>query len=264
MITTHVDLHGERVDPESLEPTAIGMNKRYLPLNVEHDVRIPPIGRIISTEVTQLQDGEYSLEGTIEIFEEADTLDVLAGDGRAVEIPHDDISTFRVEYDRSYETEDGHRLLLALRKLSPDSEYAPVAKKALEPVSTLIIAAGIFIFGSIAKGFFSKLGGELYDGLKNILRGHFGRSAGSATRILDLRFTAVYREDFVEVHVLLEDPTADALESLFASDLAGLDVYILQFNQSEQKVAKFVFQYKNGQLTLLYVMRRDCVPLLPL
>lgn len=43
MITTHVDRHGERFDPDALESTAVGINKRYLPLSVQHDLRIPPI-----------------------------------------------------------------------------------------------------------------------------------------------------------------------------------------------------------------------------
>ena len=261
IITSHVDLHGERGDPDSLEPVATEMNRKYLPLNVEHDLWKPPIGRIAASEVIQLEDGERAVESIIEIFEDGDSADLLVGDGRSIEVSKSDVPTFRVEYDRSYDTEDGQRLISALRALSHDSEVAPVAKKALEPISTLIIAAGVFIAGTIAKSFFTKLGEDLYKGLKTILANHFERLGTSTPRLLDLRLTAVYKEDFVEVHVLLENPTAAALEALFTADLAGIDDLVLGIDTGGIKIAKFVFQYKDGQLTILHAVSRACAPL---
>jgi hypothetical protein len=82
IITSHSDLHGERCDPHSLEPVAVEMNRKYLPLNVEHDLRKPPVGRIIASEVIQLEDGERAIESTVEIFEEGDSADLMAGDGQ--------------------------------------------------------------------------------------------------------------------------------------------------------------------------------------
>jgi len=260
ILTTHVDRHGERCDPDSLESTAIGMNSRYLPLMVQHDLRIPPIGRIVATEVTHLPDGELALEGTVEIFEETDTLDSLAGDGRAVDIPHDDIPAFKVEYDRSYQIPEGQLLLKALKDISPESESTAVAKKALEPISTLVIAAGVFVAGAIATGFFSKLGEDLYAGLKTKLATHFQRTPTPSPRILDFRFSVSRQGDFIEVHVVIENPTPEALESLFSSNFANLDGILSEFDQSEWEIAKIVLRYRNTQLDLMYVMRKDCVP----
>jgi hypothetical protein len=111
IITSHVDLHGERCDPDSLEPVAAEMNRKYLPLNVEHDLRKPLIGRIAASEVIRLEDGERAVESIIEIFEDGDSADLSIGDGRSIEVPKSDVRTFRVEYDRSYDTEDGQRLI---------------------------------------------------------------------------------------------------------------------------------------------------------
>lgn len=221
-------------------------------------------GRIVSAEVSHLPDGELALEGMAEIFEETDTFDSLAGDGRAIEIPREDIPTFNVEYYRTYETADGDRLLESLKELSPASESVPIAKKAFEPISTIVIAAGVFAIGTLATGFLSKLGEEVYEGLKARLAAHFQRTSSPSPRILDFRFTVAHQGDFVEVHVLVENPTTrEQLEVLFSSNFAGLDALLLEFDHSKWAIAKFVLQYKNGQLDVLYLLRKDCVPGIP-
>jgi hypothetical protein len=263
MLTTHVDLHGDKFAFEGLEPMAEAFNKNYLPLTVEHDVRIPPIGRISSAEIVPLEDGEYAVDGTVEIFEKADTLASLAGDGRTLAIPHDDIPSFVVGYDRSYETKEGQQLLTALKALSPASRSTEFAKKAFEPISTLVIGAGIFAFGAIAGGFFSRLGEDLYEGLKKVLASYFARTGQSAHRIIDFCFTVDHREHFIEVHILVENPTPELLESLFSSHFAGIDDCISNFDQDDWAVARVVLKYQDGRLNLLYILRRDCVPLIP-
>ena len=70
-------------------------------------------------------------------FEESDTILSLQGDGRRIRIERDDIATFNVEYDRSYETPEGHELLVALKHLSPESGARVQVKKSIEPISTL-------------------------------------------------------------------------------------------------------------------------------
>ncbi|HTU46541.1 MAG TPA: hypothetical protein VMF91_15850 [Bryobacteraceae bacterium] len=259
ILTTHVDLHGDRFAPEGLESTAAGINCRYLPLTVEHDLRIPPIGRIVSAEVTSLPDGEHAIEADVEIFEENDTPEVLAGDGRTVRISLDDIPTFIAEFDRSYESESGQRTLAALRSLSPTSKTTPVVKKAVEPISMLIIAGGVFAFAAVATGFLNKLGSDLYDGLKKTLAGHFAGT--SESKLLDFRFTTVHEEDFVEVHVLVENPTPEVLESLFTSNFGGLDIFLSGIDPAELAIVRLVLKYKDDRLILLYALRKDCVPL---
>lgn len=261
IITSHPDLHGERCDPDSLEPVAVEMNRKYLPLNVEHDLRKPPVGRIIGSEVIQLEDGERAIESTVEIFEEGDSADLVVGDGRSMEIATDDIPTFKVEYDRSFSTEDGQRFLSELRTLSQRSEFSPVVKKALEPISTLTVAAGIFAVGAIATGFLKKLGEDLYDRLKEALIKRYQEQKSSAPQLLDLRFTVLYKGDFVEIHVLLENPTGAEIEALFKSGLAKLDQILSRIDTGELRVAKFVFGYRDGQWTILYAVSYGCAPL---
>ena len=65
MVSTHVDLEGERFAVEGLEPFAASVNQSYLPFTVEHDLRTAPIGRIASATIVRLDDGEFAIAGTI-------------------------------------------------------------------------------------------------------------------------------------------------------------------------------------------------------
>ena len=46
----------------------------YIPMGIEHDPRIPPLGRVITAEITHLPDGEYALDAKVEVFEEGDVV----------------------------------------------------------------------------------------------------------------------------------------------------------------------------------------------
>ncbi len=144
MATTHVDMDGERLAVEGLQSLAASVNGNYLPFTDEHDIRNAPIGRVASATIVRLDDGEFALNGTFEVFEQGDTIFSLAGDGRKIRIESSDISTFNVEYDRSYESIDGRELLALLVELSPASRHAVQVKKSVEYIPTLVIAAGAF------------------------------------------------------------------------------------------------------------------------
>ena len=52
--TSHIDLHGERLSLEALNSLARQINERYLPINVNHDIRRPIVGRMVHAEVVRL------------------------------------------------------------------------------------------------------------------------------------------------------------------------------------------------------------------
>lgn len=259
MITTHVDLVGEKLAFEGLESLAASINGYYLPFTVEHDIRNAPIGRVASATVVRLEDGEFAVKGIVEVFEQGDTLSSLRGDGRNIPVAREDVPTFNVEYDRSYETTEGRELLAALSRLSPESGTIVQVKKSIEPISTLIIATTI-IGTAIATGFFGKLGEDLYVGLKNVLKAHFGSRQESRECLLDFQFTTTRYEEPVEIHILLTNPTSDKIEALFSAGFQHLDSYLLACGGLDS-VARFVFEYKDGRVECLYVLRQDCVPL---
>lgn len=67
--STHIDLHGMKMTKESLD-NAVGMinSERNPRLGLEHDMSLPPLGRIIDAEVIQGKDGEYYLVAYKEFF----------------------------------------------------------------------------------------------------------------------------------------------------------------------------------------------------
>ena len=168
MATSHVDLHGDILSHKALESLVDQIKSQYLPINVNHDIRGHPIGRLISAEIIKLPDGEIGVLGTAEIFEESDNLESLMGDGREIKVKSDDIQTISVSYDRSFQDLEGKELLQELSKISKDEPVFSM-KKAVEPVSTLVIYARIFIAGAVATGFLRKIGYDIYDKLKNSL-----------------------------------------------------------------------------------------------
>src|SRR6266571_15652 len=70
--STHVDKQGEALALEALHDMVQQINSCYLPMGLEHDPRVPPIGRVSSAQVVRLEDGEWAVDGDVEIFEEGD------------------------------------------------------------------------------------------------------------------------------------------------------------------------------------------------
>jgi hypothetical protein len=258
LITTHVDLDNERMAVEGLESFAASVNNNYLPFTREHDIRKVPIGRVVSATVVRLDDGEFAVKGTLEVFEESDTLSTVRGDGRRIRNEAENIATFKVGYDRSYETPEGHQLLAALARLSPESGSTAQVKKSVDYVSVLTITA-IAGGGLVAKAFLERLGQDAYAGLKKILADYFASRKQSQEHVLDFQCTTTWQGQTAEVHVVLTNPTREDLEMLFASGFVDVDAFLAKC-QGEDLV-RFVFDYKKGRLECLYVLRGDCVPL---
>lgn len=262
MATTHIDRQGDQITREELETIANQIREHYFPLTYEHDIRNAPIGRIVTAEVIKLQDGEYALQSTSELFEESESLELLSGDGRRIKIRDQDIQSISVDYDYTFRDKEGQELLYELSQISGEKEEPrELAKKALEPVSTFLIAAGVFIFGSIATGFFSKLGSDLYERLKNALI-KYARKKAPSDQILDFCFLVKEHDTTYEIHVLVVNPSEQKLLELFVSKFAGVDTLLASLHLSESDIAKVFFEYENQRLLVRYAVRNDCVPLM--
>ncbi|HRW97867.1 MAG: hypothetical protein H6568_11825 [Lewinellaceae bacterium] len=79
--STHVDRHGEMMTKEALEMGAETINSGRRPrIGVEHDMTLPPLGRISNAEVIQGEDGEYYLVAYQEFFDSAEELELADGE----------------------------------------------------------------------------------------------------------------------------------------------------------------------------------------
>ena len=71
LATTHIDRHSMRMTREALEGTAEQINHGSRPLlTVEHDLSLPPYGKVVKAWVEPRDDGEYQLVVENEIFDE--------------------------------------------------------------------------------------------------------------------------------------------------------------------------------------------------
>lgn len=69
--STHVDRHNMRMTKEALDSAVDQIDGDTVPrLSIEHDVTLPPIGKVIKASVERMEDGEYRLVATQEIFED--------------------------------------------------------------------------------------------------------------------------------------------------------------------------------------------------
>lgn len=261
MATTHVDLHNECLTREALEDAVEQLKHNYLPINYNHDIRYPPLGRIVSAEVIKLPDGEYALQATGELFEELDPLEELAGDGREVPVRFAETRTFTIQFDRTFRDENGQELIERLHNLS-GSEEKPTEfiKKALEPIQVLFIASGVYIIGSIAKGFLSKLGSDIYEKLRDTLIAYY-RKKKVPESILDFCFYVKDGTRRLEVHILVVNPTEQNVSELLHSHFAQLDDILTSLPLQKSSISQVVLEYKQKDFSIRYAVRKDSVPL---
>lgn len=259
MATTHVDLHGEKFSLKALQSLASQLEKEYLPININHDIRHPPAGRGSSAEVVKLSDGEWGVLATGELYEESDTLESLAGDGRKIRIRDEDIETISVEYDRTFADGAGKELIRELSQIS-ESTLTYKVKKAYEPISMLIIAIGVFVVGSIATGFFRKIGYDIYDKLKDTLSNYY-RKKEPSDQILDFCVLSQKDDRIFEVHVLITNPPSKDVADFFANGLNEVDALLLSLPLDKAKdLAQLVLGYKDQKLTIRYAVNSASVP----
>ena len=258
--STHVDRHNEAMSLEALQSMASQLASSYTPYMYDHDPRFPTLGRAISGEVVELIDGHHALEVVSESWEPTDDAESTKGDGRRIPISPKEISLFEIEYDRSFEGRWGRQFVGSLENLADGRiESRPYSKKALEPVSTIVIAAGIFALGNIASGFFKKLGEYLWGRLRSTLS-PIGTKKSKSGQLLEFRFYVSNEEHQFEVLVLVEEPTAAAIADLFSQQFPGLDSIVEPLVKGFPDLARVVIAWRKKRLQLLYALRNDAYP----
>ena len=124
---------------------------------------------------------------------------------------------------------------------------------------TLVVGAGLLVVGSIARGFFSTLGPDIYERLGDRLTRYY-RKKIPAEQILDFRFSARHDDRPVEVHVLVVNPSERELDELLASGIDGIDTPLVSLPLGESDIAGVVLEWKNRRFLVRHAVREDCVP----
>jgi hypothetical protein len=80
LATTHIDLHFERFTKNALEQMNEIINGDAKPLvTYDHDMAIPPAGKILESRIELREDGEYQLVATQEFFERTQWVELEDG-----------------------------------------------------------------------------------------------------------------------------------------------------------------------------------------
>jgi hypothetical protein len=259
LTSTHVDLDSERMSPGAIESMVAAANAHYIPVGIEHDPRIPPVGRVASAHVKQLDDGEYAVVGVLEYFEPGEEIE-LKSDGREIPTKHIEPDRLYVSFDRSFRRPEYQKLIEQISEVfkTPPSEQV---KKAIDPVSLLEIG-GAFVLGSIAKEFCTKLGSDGYERVKTSLGELFSRKrAAREEAILVFRADVTFRDSQIEIQVFVTNPTADDIDQFLERALAGLDEAVARYWDVGSGLRRMVFEYHGGTLEIRFGVRRDAVPL---
>jgi hypothetical protein len=250
--------------PKVIVESAKQFNEEYIPFTIEHDIRKPPIGRVISAEVEVLDDGTHLLQGEAEIFEESDNLELLPQNGKSIKILAKEIDKFLVFGNQTFEEDiDVADLYQELRELGGGDLSRVYREDSIEPLSLLIIGFGIFAIQGISNGFFSKLGEDLYETLKLKLKKIFEKkSLIESERLLQFKFFVdCHFGRVVEVNVVITNPSQQDLDGFFAFVPTMLETMLLDLQLDDLDICRVVLSYEFTQLKLLYMLRSDSVPI---
>ncbi|MBD1926327.1 hypothetical protein H6F74_08710 [Trichocoleus sp. FACHB-90] len=250
--------------PEVIVESAKQRNQEYIPLTIGHDIRKPPIGRVISAEVVVLDDGTHLLEGEAEIFDGSANFDLPSENGKCVKIRVQEVDKFQVLGNQTFEEDedvaDLYQELRALGGGDPDQVYR---EDSVDPISLLIIGFGVFTLQGIANGFFSKLGEDLYEKLKLKLKKIFEKkSLKQKENLLQFQiFVKSHTGRTIEVNVVITNPSQNDLSGFFDFVPSMLDTMLSSLPIDDLDVCRVVFSYEFTQLKLLYILRSDGVPI---
>lgn len=258
---TLIDKRGDRLAVSALESIVEQLQTYYVPVNIEHDPRIPIQGRISGGFLREIEThpGEFEVVANIEIFEGHDCVSTVDSgkEYRLEDIPESGIN---VRFDRNFNNDID---LQAIDNICEEikSERSLAIKNSIDPIAVLEIVA-LVSFGTIAKGFLSKIGGDSWEKVKTEIKKLFGRKKeGEKEKILSLSFRVEKGDVSFDVDVLTTNPKPEEIDALFEEGLKELDLIVPALYRDEAKLKKMVFEYRKGSMQIKYAVNKDCIPL---
>lgn len=262
LATTHLDRHGERFTLGALETMVEQSNRQVIPIGSEHDPRIPPLGRVIMTELVELEDGEFAVEGVAEIFDE-DYENLTDTGNREIPVRKYKKGTFNVVSDRNFRDEESKKDIEDLKSILNNAKTEEEIKKSLDPISILTIG-GAFILGGIANGFFGEIGADAYRALKEKLKDIFNRpTVEGQEKLFTFDTTITSGDKSVNVEVIITNPTVDDIQKFFDEGIKQLDQVLPRHFNGDDSIKRIVLEYKADSLEIKFAVLKNGVPVRP-
>ncbi len=260
LASTHADARGDRLPIEALHSIVDQVSQTYVPLWGKHDPRVPPAGRVASAELRLLDDGEYAVVGTIEIFEEGDRIAVrgtkelradVVSDGRAM-----------VTFDKSYREAEDQRLLAALGALFGTAPRESIMR-ATEPLSILTISAS-FASLSPSIGLFARIDEDAPAALRSTLHALMRRRREAGIEhLLVFQYTAHSSRRPVLVQVILTEPPDEAVGDFLDQGAPMLRASLPRMLGLNPLLSRAVYAFANGSPRFMFGVAANGVPLPP-
>ena len=244
LATTHVDLHNEAFALSALEGMVEQINQHYLPVGVEHDPRVPPLGRVVSAELRPRDDGEFEIAAQIELFETGDRIP-FGNDQRRTVVRYNEGDDIVVIDDRSLRDSTDQVVVAELRTIL-NARAETESKKALEPITVLTIAVTL-IGSKLVDGFVGQIGGDAWAAAKDRLKAIFRRKRNSPAQLLNLAATVEVGGERRLVEVILSDPTDVDLDALRREVLDEAIRTAASKVAASPVLVRFVFSYSHSE-----------------
>jgi hypothetical protein len=239
---------------------AQAINTHYIPFGVDHDPRIPPIGRIVSAFVKDLDATHKAVVGQMQVWEKSDVAADLEGDGRIIASPREPAIAFEVLFDKASADELGRDELEELARVAhPTARPRYHAKKAFEPISSIVLEVGIFVLGAIAAGFLAKVGEGVFETLKARLS-RLARPRQRGDRIFQLQCGVTSEGRTISVDLIATNPTPETVQFMLTGGLQQLDALVARLAATSPREAKIAAECSDTNVRLLYSVRDDGVP----
>jgi hypothetical protein len=126
---------------------------------------------------------------------------------------------------------------------------------------TLSIVAGL---GCIAAGFLNELGKDSYTFIKTRLMDYFKRRrAANRENLLIFEFDIPKGDRYTTISVILTDPTEAEVARFLDYGVPFLDRELPALFARGEPLASVAFSFKDSEISLLYAVRDDGLPLIP-
>lgn len=262
LATTHIDRHGERFSIGALETMVEQSNKQIIPLGYEHDPRVPPLGRVIKTELIELEDGEFAVEGIAEIFDN-EFVGITDTGNREIPVRTYDKGIFKVVSDRNFRDEESKKDIEDLKNILNNAKTEEEIKKSLDPITILTIG-GAFVLGGIATGFLGEIGADAHNILKEKLKNIFKKpKVEGQEKLFTFDTTITSGKKYINVEVIITNPTSEDIQKFFDEGIRELDQVIPGYFLGENNIKRIVFEYKTDNLKLKFALLKNGIPIKP-
>lgn len=259
--STTVDAHGDQATVEALRDAAQTANGFYIPLNLQHDPRVPPVGRVVASSVRRAAQGHYEMIGEMELWDGTDTPESISGDGRSLKVPSSPDHAFDVHVDLGAQEALGEDFLQELAGLAePDARPKYSAKKSLDLDAVLLIAIGTFPFREIGNGFFERLGADLYESLKRKLVEGLSRKKGPRSIAIVIQAGVRIGARTVVLDVIASNVRSQDITTIFDKGLASADEICSREFAIDHDSVRAAIEITNGKAAFLFRVRGDGVP----